>query len=232
MIRRLGLVKTSLIDYPGKVAAVLFTPGCNFRCPYCHNPELVQGPVPEDFIAFDEILRFLEKRRPVLGGVVITGGEPLLHRNIGNLLTAIRELGLPVKIDTNGSFPEVLENLRPDFVAMDIKTSFSNYPRVLSPGAKTEELVEQMRRSLKILIQSGIPHQLRTTMVPGIVDEKDFDDIIPEVQGADSYLLSGYRNQRTLDSAWSDVDPYNPEVLEAVAQKLRSAGIPTKLRNN
>jgi len=232
LISRLGLVKTSLIDYPGRVAAVIFTPGCNFRCPYCHNPELVRGPVPEDFVTVDEILRFLEKRRPVLGGVVITGGEPLLHQDLGNLLTAIRDLGLQVKIDTNGSFPGELEELRPDFVAMDIKTSFSNYHRVLPPGAKAEDMVSRIRKSLKVLTESGISHQLRTTMVPGIVDEKDFDEILPEVRGADGYLLSGYRNQRTLDSAWNTVDPYDDKVLEAVAERLRSAGIPTKLRVN
>jgi pyruvate formate lyase activating enzyme len=232
LISRLGLVKTSLIDYPGRVASVIFTPGCNFRCPYCHNPELVRGPVPEDFIAVDEILRFLEKRRPVLGGVVITGGEPLLHRDMENLLRKIRDLGLPVKIDTNGSFPGELEKLRPDFVSMDIKTSFSNYHRVLAPGTKAEDMSARIRKSLKVLTESGIPHQLRTTMVPGIVDEKDFDEIIPEVRGANSYLLSGYRNRRTLDSTWNTVDPYDATVLEAVAERLRSAGIPTTLRVN
>ncbi|WP_319561544.1 anaerobic ribonucleoside-triphosphate reductase activating protein [Marispirochaeta sp.] len=232
MITRLGLIKTSLIDYPGKVAAVLFTAGCNFYCPYCHNPELVSGPVPEDFLSMEDILRFLEKRRPVLGGVVITGGEPLLHPDIGVLTGAIRDLGLEIKIDTNGSFPAKLEQLRPDFVAMDIKTSFSNYSRVLPSGTAAEQIVRKIRESLKILIGNGIPHQLRTTIVPGIVAEEDFDMIIPEVRGADSYLLSGYRNQRTLDSSWAEVDPYPAEVLEGIAEKLRLAGVPAQIRTN
>lgn len=232
MITRLGLVKTSLIDYPGKVAAVLFTPGCNFRCPYCHNPELVSGPVPEDFISIEDALRFLEKRVPVLGGVVITGGEPLLHPDIGELTRAIRDLGLKIKIDTNGSFPDMLEKLQPDFVAMDVKTSFHNYGRVLTSGADVEKIVRKVRESLNILIRSGIPHQLRTTMVPGIVAEEDFDTIIPEVRGADSYLLSGYRNQRILDRSWVEVDPYPAEVLEGIAERLRSAGVMAQVRFN
>jgi len=106
-LTHVGLQKTTLLDFPGEVAATVFTPGCNLRCPYCHNPSLVQPPYPQDLISLEELDRFLEKRAKVLGGVCITGGEPLLHDNLDELISLIRSHGLKVKLDTNGTFPEV-----------------------------------------------------------------------------------------------------------------------------
>jgi pyruvate formate lyase activating enzyme len=123
----LGLIKTSLIDFPGEVAAVLFTFGCNLRCPYCQNPALVTGPPPRDFISREEVRAFLKKRKDVLGGVCITGGEPLLHSDLGELIGEIKSLGLKVKLDTNGTIPERLREANVDYVAIDFKTSLEKY---------------------------------------------------------------------------------------------------------
>ena len=232
MSLRFGLQKTSLVDYPGKVAALLFTAGCNLRCPYCHNPELVTGPVPPEFLNPEEIFAFLERRRSVLGGVVITGGEPLLHPELPAVVAEIQKLGLPVKLDTNGTFPARLAEARPDFVALDIKSAFSRYALLGPSDCNAAETKEKIYRSIEFLINSGIPHQFRTVMVPGVVDVDDFDEIIPIVRGADSYLVSGFRNGTTLDPNFATIDPYPEEILESVAARLQKAEIPVSIRLN
>ena len=232
MSLRFGLQKTTLVDYPGKVATLLFTAGCNLRCPYCHNPELVTGGVPSEFVGLDEIYAFLERRRSVLGGVVITGGEPLLHPELPAVVAEIQNYGLPVKLDTNGTFPEALAEARPDFVALDIKSAFSRYARLCPSDNNPAETTEKICRSIEFLINSGISHQFRTVMVPGIVDVDDFDEIIPVVKGADSYLVSGFRNGTTLDPSFAAIQPYPEEILESVAARLREAEIPVSVRPN
>ncbi|TVR85141.1 MAG: anaerobic ribonucleoside-triphosphate reductase activating protein, partial [Spirochaetaceae bacterium] len=133
-LQYLGLRKTSLIDFPGRLAAVVFTHGCPLRCPFCHNPELVQGPLPESFLPAAEVLAFLRKRANLLSGVVISGGEPLLHADLPQLITKIGALGLGVKVDTSGALPQSLaEILRLEavtYVAMDIKTAPGRYPEL------------------------------------------------------------------------------------------------------
>ena len=128
------MLKTTLLDFPGEVAAAVFTPGCNLRCPYCHNPELVRPPFPDEMISLEKLGVFLEKRASLLGGVCITGGEPLLHDNIGDLVSLIRSHGLKVKLDTNGTFPERLARIDADYIAMDLKTDPEKYHRLLPPG--------------------------------------------------------------------------------------------------
>ena len=229
---RFGLQKTTLLDYPGRVAALLFTAGCNFRCPYCHNPELVTGGTPDDFLDFNEILRFLEKRRAVLGGVAISGGEPLLQPELPEAVAAIRELGLEVKLDTNGSFPERLEAVRPDFIAMDIKTSFRRYGAVLPEGADSKDLAARMAQSIDYILKSGTPHEFRTTMAPGVITPEDIAEISPLLQGAHSWVLSGFRNGVTLDPAYRELSPYPEEVLHETARRIENAGIPVRVRLN
>ena len=232
MTLRFGLQKTTLLDYPGRVAALLFTAGCNFRCPYCHNPELVTGGTPDNFLDFEEILSFLTKRRSVLGGVAISGGEPLLQPELPQAVSAIRELGLSVKLDTNGSLPEALETVKPDFIAMDIKTSFSRYRRLLPEWADAKDLGNRMLESIKYILKSGTPHEFRTTMVPGIVGPEDFDAILPLCQGAHSWVLSGFRNGVTLDHAYRQLSPYPERVLNETARRIETTGIPVRVRLN
>lgn len=233
MSLRFGLVKTSLIDFPGKVAAVVFTHGCNFRCPYCHNPELVLGSPPEEFLTEEELFAFLDLRKRVLGGVVISGGEPLIHSTVPALTGRIRDLGFSVKIDTNGSFPERLKECRADFVALDLKTAFSRYDLLLPPGTESEEICRRIGASLAYLEGAGIPYQLRTTMVPGIVGENELRELVKDLKGCRGrYLISGFRNRKTLDPAYAKRYPYEDAVLYRAAEILEKAGIETQIRLN
>ncbi len=132
---RIGLVKTSLVDFPAEVAAALFIRGCNLRCPYCHNPELVLGPEPPGLLDPEEVLAFLHRRKNVLGGVCVSGGEPLLHPELPEFLREIRHLGLKVKLDTTGTLPEALGRIEADYIAMDLKTVPEKYGLLAGPAA-------------------------------------------------------------------------------------------------
>ncbi|RKX74263.1 MAG: anaerobic ribonucleoside-triphosphate reductase activating protein [Spirochaetes bacterium] len=224
-----GLQKTTLIDFPGEVACTVFTAGCNLRCPYCHNPELVSGAPHSDMLPIKEFRSFLLKRKAVLGGVCITGGEPLLHQDIDELIDYIHELGLKVKIDTNGTFPELLRSIKPDYIAMDVKTSLSKYHLL---KGNSPYLEEKVLSSLKYIISSGIPHEFRTTVVPGIVDAEDIREIVNLIRGADRYVLAGFRGGKTLDPSFKDLSPYPPEVLDEMKVIAVDAGLMCHVRAN
>ena len=227
MIKSAGFIKTTLINYPGKVAAALFLPGCDLRCPYCHNPELVLGTA-DDLVSLDEILAYLEKRRGLLQGVCISGGEPLVHDDLGELVKAIKGMGYLVKIDTNGTFPDRILPLEPDFIAMDIKTTPEKYT-MLSP-VQDASLPDKIKASIEIIKKSGIEHEFRTTVAPGIVDMEDIRNICKLLPGAQYYVLAGYVPGHTLDPDFTQ-DTYTNQQLHQMADIVREAGIPLKLRN-
>jgi pyruvate formate lyase activating enzyme len=231
---RIGLVKTSLIDYPGEVAAVLFLPGCNLRCPYCHNPELVTPPYPEDLLPREEVIGFLEKRKKLLGGVCITGGEPLLHRGLPDLVDEIRSLGFKVKLDTNGSFPDLLDTDRYDYIAMDVKTSPGKYGLVKNRGDDQTRgaLAEAVLESAGKIIRSGVHHEFRTTVVPGIVTREDILGIAELLRGAEKYLLAGFRPGKTLDPIYAEYLPYSDEELSTLCTAVCETGLPCTVRLN
>ena len=195
----LGLNKTTLLDYPGRVAATLFTGGCNFRCPYCHNRDIVlknEAVVPYEE---SEVFSFFEKRRRVLTGVCITGGEPTLHPDLPDFIRRIRELGYCVKLDTNGSNPEILEALIGDglidYCAMDIKNSPAKYG--LTIGLDGQALssfdLSAIKASVKFLMsQQTIPYEFRTTIVRELHEEEDMLAIAQWIAGADAYFLQSY----------------------------------------
>ena len=195
----LGLNKTTLLDYPGRVAATLFTGGCNFRCPYCHNRDIVlqnETTVPYDE---EELFAFLTKRRHVLTGVCITGGEPTLHPDLPDLFRRIRALGYCVKLDTNGSNPRMLENLIDDglidYCAMDIKNSPAKYGHTigLDGQAAAEFDLAPIRDSVNILMtQQSIPYEFRTTIVKELHEEEDIFAIAQWIAGANAYFLQSY----------------------------------------
>jgi pyruvate formate lyase activating enzyme len=197
------------------------------RCPYCHNPELVSGPIPPDFLTRDEVLAHLDRRSNVLGGVCITGGEPLIHADLPELCAQIRERGLEVKIDTNGSFPDRLESLLRqelvDYVAMDIKTAFSNYDRVGGDG-------DAAQLSLRLIQASGVQHEFRTTVVPGIVDGDDIRSIAEFLTPDDLYVLAQFRSGNTLDPGLSKLDPYRSDTLREWQRKLAERGVQCSVR--
>jgi pyruvate formate lyase activating enzyme len=229
-LSHLGLVKTTLIDYPGLVAATVFTAGCNLRCPYCHNPNLVSGPTPGDFISLSEFEGFLKKRSRVIGGVCITGGEPLLHPEISSLMSLIQGFGLKVKIDTNGTFPDRLRDISPDFIAMDIKTAPERYNE-LYPENKMADPASIIE-SIEYILSSGIAHEFRTTVVPGIVTEKEIRRIFILIKGTDSYVLSQFRATNTLNPDFESVSPYPIETLFGFQKIAEEYEIPCRVRTH
>lgn len=172
-----GLEKFSLIDYPGKTCAVVFTQGCNFRCPYCHNPELVKSELFFESIPEEDVLEFLGRREGRLDGVTVTGGEPTLQPNLIKFLQRLKNMNFSVKLDTNGTRPEVLEkaldlNLL-DFIAMDIKAPPDLYEKIVC--SQTD--LGRIMRSIELILQSGVPYQFRTTFVRSLLSPENREQI-------------------------------------------------------
>ncbi|MFA6378401.1 MAG: anaerobic ribonucleoside-triphosphate reductase activating protein [Candidatus Omnitrophota bacterium] len=207
-----GFQKLSLIDYPKKVAAVIFTQGCDFRCPFCHNPDLV---LPEKFlppISEDEIFKFLAKRQGQLTGVVVTGGEPTIHQDLPVFLKKIKDLGYCVKLDTNGNNPDALKDLFDqeliDYVAMDIKTSFERYAQAVGVSVH----IENIQRSIDLIIASKSEYHFRTTVVHKFISEKELQDISLSLSQAKKYLLQAFvADQLILDKTLKDERTYTEE---------------------
>ena len=172
-----GLQKMTLLDFPGRIACTVFLQGCNFRCPFCHNSDLLEGEG-QQTISLEELLSFLKKRKGMLDGVCITGGEPTVQRDLPELLAEIKALGYPVKLDTNGSNPAMLKKLVADglvdYVAMDIKNSRSRYPETAGVPGLTMEKVEE---SIRFLLESNVNYELRTTVAQPRHSEKDMADM-------------------------------------------------------
>jgi pyruvate formate lyase activating enzyme len=217
-----GLQKFSLIDYPGKICAIVFTQGCNFRCPYCHNPELVDprryGPVfPED-----EVLSFMEKRRGKLDAISITGGEPTLQPDLENFIAAIKNLGFFVKLDTNGSNPEVVERLAErrlvDFWAMDVKGPLEKYSRIAGVSVDTANI----QKSISLIIASDAEHEFRTTVVRSLLSSDDLARIIKLIAGAKTCALQGFVPVKTLNDDFLHQETYSPEEFSAFKKEFDS----------
>lgn len=187
-----GLQKTTLLDFPGRVACTVFLSGCNFRCPYCQNSEILDGRA-ENYSS-DEIFSFLKKRRGVLDGVCVSGGEPLIHADIADFLRDIKRLGYAVKLDTNGAFPQRLKELYAskliDFVAMDIKSS----PQFYEFAAGVPVDTDSIRESAAFLMECGLPYEFRTTVVKQLHREEDFENIGQWLRGAERYFLQTFRD--------------------------------------
>ncbi len=188
-----GLQKLTLLDFPGKVACTVFTGGCNFRCPFCHNASLVIGCDTEAAYSEEKILAFLEKRVGVLDGVCITGGEPLLQRDIIPFLEKIKALGYSIKLDTNGSFPKRLKELAAlgliDYVAMDIKNSPHSYAKTVGLNAFD---ISAINESVDFLLSGAVDYEFRTTVVKELHTEEDFLHIADWLEGAKRYFLQGF----------------------------------------
>jgi pyruvate formate lyase activating enzyme len=234
MLSRVAYIKTSLIDFPGRVASVLFLPGCDFRCPYCHNAALVdrkagEGPAGSEagLVPLGEFLEFLDRRKSLVSGVVITGGEPLLHEEAPRIARAIRERGLAVKLDTNGSFPERIAPVGADYVALDLKTSAANYGRV-APGLPDAGALAF--ESLAYLRSSGTPFEVRITCAPGIVGGQELEEVSRSLEAGDAVFLQAFRPGGCLDPAWDSAEPYSRSELERFLGILRKRAPKARLR--
>lgn len=217
-----GWVKSTLLDYPGRVATCLFCGGCNLRCPACQNRDLVLSPQNLPDIAEGEVLSFLQRRRGLLDGVVIGGGEPTLQPDLAGFCRRVRELGFPVKLDTNGYRPDVLEDLLDqgllDTVAMDIKAPPEKY--ALLTGVEVD--MRRIQRSIDLLMNGAVNYEFRTTVVPGFLTIQDIQAIARWVSGAQQYALQQFVPHNTLDPALGKLIPYRPAELEAMAEAARA----------
>jgi pyruvate formate lyase activating enzyme len=216
-LRFAGFQKTSLIDYPDRVASVLFTAGCNLRCPYCHNGELVHG-YTGPFLEDDDVLELLVERKRYVDSVVITGGEPTIQAGLPGFLAKLKERGFSVKLDTNGLSPEALEACISyiDYIAMDIKTSLRLYP---SLGA---ENTESLKRSIKLVIESGVDYEFRCTAVPGFIDVEAVNEIGKLVRGAKRFVFQQFRPEKTLDPEYNIVKPYPDEYINEMGEIMEA----------
>ncbi|PIU80626.1 MAG: anaerobic ribonucleoside-triphosphate reductase activating protein [Candidatus Moranbacteria bacterium CG06_land_8_20_14_3_00_40_12] len=223
-----GYQKLTLIDYPGKLAATVFTVGCSFRCPFCHNPELVD---PSSILPLSrgerkggvekEFLDFLKKRQGKLEGVCITGGEPTIQPDLIKFIQKIKKMGFLVKLDTNGSRPDVLKKLFDlklvDFVAMDIKNQIKYYDK--TTGTKVDK--DRIKLSADLIRNSRVPYEFRTTVVPGIHTEGDFVVIAKWIGGAPSYYLQEYRELKILDPKLKQKTKGKKIDLEKIRDKIK-----------
>jgi pyruvate formate lyase activating enzyme len=211
-----GIQKTSLIDFPDRIATVLFTPGCNLRCPFCHNWRLVLEPKPP-FLSEETVFKILESRRKYVDAVVITGGEPTMHKHLPSFIKNLKERGFSVKIDTNGFLPQVLEGCFPyvDYVALDVKTSLEKY---LLLGARD---VTDFLRTIEILKNGNVDYEFRATVVPGFVDAEIIPKIGELVKGGKRFAFQQFVPGDTLDKAFNGIKPYPPEVIAGFAENMK-----------
>jgi pyruvate formate lyase activating enzyme len=219
-----GLQKNSFIDFPGKISSVLFITGCNFICPYCHNAPLARGEYPVRFES-TEVIEFLKSRRNLLEGVAITGGEPTLGMGIFNLCRSIKSLGYPVKLDTNGSRPEVLRQLLDqhlvDFIAMDIKAPLDRY-RPFSPNP---QIYEQLSTSIQLIMASAPTYEFRTTCARPFVNATTIETIARTIEGAASYVLQPFnRRAECLDPEFNRRK--DPTIFPAEMLRLKARAAP------
>ena len=214
------------LDFPGRLAAVVFTLGCNFRCGYCHNPQFVQcqGETLTSSIPEEVFFKFLEKRKGKLEGVCISGGEPTLQSDILEFAGKIKRMGFLVKLDTNGTRSGVLKKMIAekvvDFFAMDIKTSLSRYgeiintfPRSSKSGVGEDLLINEVKKSKEIIQNSGLPYEFRTTAVKGKHTKEVFEEIGEWLKGAEAYFIQNLRNEKTLSEEYKKKEGFSEKEL-------------------
>jgi pyruvate formate lyase activating enzyme len=218
-----GLQKTTLVDYPGKVAATVFTVGCNFRCPYCHNPELVLPDLikKQPQISEEEVINFLSERQGLLEGLCITGGEPTLHQDLINFLEKVKTLGYSIKLDSNGSQPQVLKEIFHkkliDYIAMDVKTIPQKYHLVTLNQVPAENILE----SINLIKESGIDYEFRTTVAPEIVTKEDIFQIVELIKPARAYFLQSFKGIKTLDPRFVQLKGISEEELKEIITQIK-----------
>jgi len=227
-----GFQKLTLLDYPGKIATTIFTVGCSFRCSFCHNPELVDLRLAHNEESEKDFFEFLQKRKGKLEGVCITGGEPTIQPDIIEFIKKIKKMGFLVKLDSNGTRPDILKKIIDaklvDYIAMDIKNSPEKY---LSTAGLVETqfiaskpsafMLDRIRLSVNLIRNSRIPYEFRTTVVPGLHTERDFDEIAKWINGAENYFLQEYREeQKILDQNLKKKTQGQKIDLEKIQKKI------------
>jgi len=222
MIKIGGLQKLTLIDYPGKIACTLFLTGCNFLCPWCYSRELV---LPEEIkkqpkIPEKDFFNFLKERKDLLEGVVLCGGEPTVNKGLPSFAKKIKKMGYLVKLDTNGSNPEMIKGLIDkgliDYVAMDVKLPKEKYPQIFAKKAK----IKDIEKTIKILKEAKIDYEFRTTVIPTIHQKEDILKIAHWIKPAPKYFLQNFRAEKTVDSSFEKIKPYPREYLLEIQKAI------------
>jgi len=217
-----GLQKLTLIDYPDKIACTVFLAGCNFRCPFCYSSELVlpekiekQPKIPET-----EFFDFLKSRKGLLNGCVLCGGEPTVNKDLPEFVRKIKKLGYEVKLDTNGSNPEMLQQLIQekliDYVAMDIKAPKEKY----SQAAGVDIDVNKIQQSITILKENKVDYEFRTTIVPSVQSRADIIEMAKWIKGAQKYYLQNFRAEKTLDPKFEEIATNSDEYLSGIIKEI------------
>ena len=218
-----GFLETSFVDWAGKICSVLFLPNCNFRCPYCHNYSLVLQPEQYPSIPLDQILHRLEDLRGWVDGVCLTGGEPTLHADLPLLIRQIREHGFSVKLDTNGSNPQMLEALLEtgeiDFVAMDVKAPLDSFSYRRSAGRSID--LTLIQRSIELLKMEKTAYEFRMTVVPGLHREEDIWNLAWQLRAGQRLVLQNFNAENPLDPLLKNTVPYDPEVLKKMEKEIQ-----------
>ncbi|MFC1753422.1 anaerobic ribonucleoside-triphosphate reductase activating protein [Thermoproteota archaeon] len=216
MVLLKGLQKTTLVDYPGKVACTVFTAGCNFKCPFCQNPDLIEKSryTSLETVEEQDFLEFLGKRKKWIEGVVISGGEPCFHKDLPDFMKKIKDKVFLVKLDTNGSYPKILEDIIKkkivDFIAMDIKAPLEKYKN--SAGVSVRK--DNIKKSIKLVKEagkSGIDYEFRITLVPGLHKKDDIIQIGKLLKGSKKIVLQQFENTNTYDPSFRKIDPYTED---------------------
>lgn len=216
-----GFQRFSLIDYPGKICAIIFTQGCNFRCPYCHNPELVNARRPQHLIPEEDVFSFLEKRKNKLDAVVITGGEPILQADLLEFLEKVKTMGYLIKLDTNGSDPRVIENIidrrLADYLAMDVKAPLEKYQEITNSNIDYNEI----KQSIRLIMHSGIDYEFRTTIVKSQLSKENILEIGKLIKGAKLYILQRFVPSKVVDPKFLNELTFSDGKLQALQDTLK-----------
>ena len=217
-----GLQKMTITDFPENVACILFLKGCNFRCPYCHNSELIDYKIDDNYILKEEVFDFLKKRQGILDGVVISGGEPTVNKDLPKLIKEIRDLGFKIKLDTNGTNPQMLKELLEDglidYVAMDIKNVPRKYLETAGLSEKNQQILENVQKSIDILKKSKINHEFRTTIMKKYHNIEDLEEINKLIGKDEKYFIQNFEDSEyVLDH---NIEPFSEKELKEIKNKL------------
>lgn len=227
-----GFVKTSMIDYPGHICSIIFLGRCNFRCGYCHNPDLVTRPDKIPRFDIDSIFNFLEKKKNWITAVCVTGGEPTLQKQLPEFLKRLKDINLKIKLDTNGTNPEMLKKMIKqklvDYIAMDIKASKDNYQK----ATKVKVNIKNIEESIDLIKSSDLDYEFRTTITPDLIDEKEIEKITRWLKkDTKTYCLQQFVPVKVLDEKYLDIDPYLKPDLEKMKKIAEKTISKVELRN-
>jgi len=224
-----GFQKTSLLDYPKHISAIVWTVGCNFSCPFCYNTELVKGTC--ELFSEEEIFDYLKKRKNMLEALVISGGEPFLQKDLKEFCKKVKDLGYKIKIDTNGTFPdklkEIIDEKLVDYISMDVKAPFSKYDKLSGVSAD----IDKIKKSIQILKNSKVDYEFKTTVVPDLLDKEDIISVSKMIKDSKKYYIQQFKNDTdVISKELESLKPYSNEYLQNILKEVKPYFVECKVR--